>query len=46
MGKIIEAQVTNSPWEDVKGVTHLETNQKLGLIQQVRHVSPATGVPS
>jgi hypothetical protein len=23
--KIIKAQVTNSPWEDVKGVTHLET---------------------
>ncbi len=26
--KIIKAQVTNSPWEDVKGVTHLETPTK------------------
>jgi hypothetical protein len=26
--KIIKAQVTNSPWEDVKGVTHLETLTK------------------
>ncbi len=26
--KIIKAQVTSSPWEDVKGVTHLETPTK------------------
>jgi hypothetical protein len=26
--KIIKAQVTNSPWEDAKGVTHLETPTK------------------
>jgi hypothetical protein len=26
--KIIKAQVTNSPWEDVKGVTHMETPTK------------------
>ena len=26
--KIIKAQVTNSPWEEVKGVTHLETPTK------------------
>jgi hypothetical protein len=26
--KIIKAQVTNSPWEDVKGVTHPETPTK------------------
>ncbi len=28
--KIIKAQVTTSPWEDVKGVTHLETPTKNG----------------
>jgi hypothetical protein len=27
-GKIIKAQVTGSPWEDMKGVTHLETPTK------------------
>ena len=26
--KIIKAQVTSSPWEDVKGVTHMETPTK------------------
>jgi hypothetical protein len=26
--KIMKAQVTNSPWEDVKGVTHMETPTK------------------
>ena len=30
--KIIKAQVTNSPWEDMKGVTHLD-DQDLGLVQ-------------
>ena len=28
MGNIIKAQVTSSPWADVKGVTHLETPTK------------------
>ena len=28
MGKIIKSLVTSSPWEDVKGVTHLETPNK------------------
>eukprot|EP00804_Cyclotella_cryptica_P005755 CCRYP_000088-RA/>CCRYP_000088-RA protein AED:0.45 eAED:0.64 QI:0/0/0/1/1/1/2/0/155 len=45
--KIIKAQVTKAPWEDIKGVPHHgDSHEDLGLVSRVRHVSPTAGVPS
>jgi hypothetical protein len=43
--KIIQAQMTKCPWEDIFGVTHDKKNyQDLGLLHGVHHIPPSAGV--
>jgi hypothetical protein len=43
--KIVQAQATKCPWEDIFGVTHKKnSDQNLGLLHGVHHVLPTAGI--